>query len=70
MFSCGMIYIPSFIKIGSGIQKSLGGGHIYRHTETHRQKGDIISLLLFLQGKESRLKRVGNFQRMWNGEVA
>jgi hypothetical protein len=25
MGSCAMIYIPSFIKIGSGIQKLLGG---------------------------------------------
>jgi hypothetical protein len=36
-----MIYIPSFIKIGSGIQKLMGGGD----TETHRQHGDRISLL-------------------------
>jgi hypothetical protein len=28
--SATMIYIPSFIKIGSGIQKLIGG--IYRHT--------------------------------------
>jgi hypothetical protein len=34
-----MIYIPSFIKIGSGIQKLIGGIH------THRQHGDRISLL-------------------------
>jgi hypothetical protein len=24
--SCDMIYIPSFVKIGSGIKKLLGGG--------------------------------------------
>jgi hypothetical protein len=31
--SCGMIYIPSLIKNGSGFQKSLGrGGYTYRHT--------------------------------------
>jgi hypothetical protein len=35
MDSGAMIYIPSFIKIGSGIQK------------THRQRGDLTSLLLF-----------------------
>jgi hypothetical protein len=29
----GMIYIPSFIKIGSGIQKLLGRG-IHIHTDT------------------------------------
>jgi hypothetical protein len=31
MGSVAMIYIPSFIKIGSGIQKLIGGIHI--HTE-------------------------------------
>jgi hypothetical protein len=38
MGSGAMIYIPSFIKIGSDVQKSIGG--------THR---DHISLLLFFQ---------------------
>jgi hypothetical protein len=36
-----MINIPSFIKIGSGIQKLIGGA------QTHRTHGDFISLLLF-----------------------
>jgi hypothetical protein len=45
-----MIYIPSFIKSGSGIQKLIGGMHI------KTQQGDPTSLLLFLQNKESRLK--------------
>jgi predicted ABC-type transport system involved in lysophospholipase L1 biosynthesis ATPase subunit len=36
------------IKIGSGIQKLIGG--------IHRQQGDLISLLLFFQNKESGLK--------------
>jgi hypothetical protein len=43
-------YIPTFIKIGSGIQKLIG--------VIHRQQGDFISLLLFFQNKESRLKTV------------
>jgi hypothetical protein len=34
-----LIYMLSFINIGSGIQKLIRG--------THRQHGDIISLLLF-----------------------
>jgi hypothetical protein len=42
--SVAMIYIPSFIKTGSGIQKLLWRG-------IHRQDGDFISLL-----SESRLK--------------
>jgi hypothetical protein len=49
MGSCAMIYIPSFIKIGSGIQ-------IKWDTHTRRQQRDLISLLLFFQNKESRLK--------------
>jgi hypothetical protein len=32
MGSGAMIYIPSFIKIGSGIQKLVGG--IHRHTDS------------------------------------
>jgi hypothetical protein len=40
MGSGAMICIPSFIKIGSGIQKLKGGIH------GHRQHGDLISLLL------------------------
>jgi hypothetical protein len=36
MGSNAMIYIPSFIKIGSGIQKLIQG--------IHRQHGDRISL--------------------------
>jgi hypothetical protein len=33
MGSGAMIYIPSFIKIGSGIQKLIGG--IHRHTDSN-----------------------------------
>jgi hypothetical protein len=36
--SGAMIHVPCFIKIGSGIQKWLGGGDT--------QQGDLISLLL------------------------
>jgi hypothetical protein len=36
--SSAVIYLPSFIKIGSGIQK-LGGG-------IHRQQGVLIRLLI------------------------
>jgi hypothetical protein len=36
-----MIYISSFIKIGSGIQKL-----IRRNKQTHRLQGDLISLFL------------------------
>jgi hypothetical protein len=50
MDSGAMIYIPSFVKIGLRIQKLIRGIH------RHRQHGYCISLLLFLQNKESRLK--------------
>jgi hypothetical protein len=40
--SDAMMYIPSFMKTGSGIQKSMGGD-----TQTHRQHGDRINLLSF-----------------------
>jgi hypothetical protein len=34
MDSGAMMYIPSLIKIGSGIQKLLGGGYAHRHTDS------------------------------------
>jgi hypothetical protein len=49
MGSCAMICIPSFIKIGSAIQKLIRGD-----TQTHKHHGDQISLLSFFQEKESR----------------
>jgi hypothetical protein len=47
MGSDAIIYMSSFIKIGSGIQTLMGRG-------IHRQQGYLISLLLFFQNKESR----------------
>jgi hypothetical protein len=43
MGSGAVIYVPSFIKIGSGVQKSIRG--IHRHT--HGQQRDLISPLYF-----------------------
>jgi hypothetical protein len=50
--SGAMMYIPSFLNIGSGIQELLGRIY-YRHadTQTHRQQGDLISTILFFQNK-------------------
>jgi hypothetical protein len=45
------LYIPTFIKIGSGIQKLIGG-----HTDTNTEDGDRLSRLLYPQKKGSRLK--------------
>jgi hypothetical protein len=49
MGSGALYYILSFTKIGSGIQMLKGG--------THRQQGDLISLLLSFQNKESVLMK-------------
>jgi hypothetical protein len=34
MVSGAVIYVPSFIKIGSGIQKLIGGIHTDTHTDS------------------------------------
>jgi hypothetical protein len=46
MSSGSMIYISSFIKIGSAIQKLIVGTHRHRH------RADRISLLLFFKTSE------------------
>jgi hypothetical protein len=52
MGSGAMTYTSSFIKTSSEIQKLMGGD-----SQTHRQHGNRISLILFFfQNKESRLK--------------
>jgi hypothetical protein len=40
MGSGAMIYVQSFIKPGSGIQKLMGKGH----SQANRQHGDLMSL--------------------------
>jgi hypothetical protein len=40
--SGAMMYIPSFIKIASGIQKLIGGEGVI-----HSQHGDQINLLIY-----------------------
>jgi hypothetical protein len=45
MGSGAMIYIPSFIKIGLGIQKLILGWEGGGNSQTHRQNGDRIRLL-------------------------
>jgi hypothetical protein len=37
--------------------------HTHTHTHTHRQQGDFISLLLFFQNEESRLKKGGELNK-------
>jgi hypothetical protein len=48
-----MIYIPSFITIGSGIQKLMEGGGIHRH----RQHGDRIRLFSFFKIRKVQFLR-------------
>jgi hypothetical protein len=43
-----VIYVPSFIKIGSGVQKLLRGD-THTHTHTRGEQHDFISLLSFLK---------------------
>jgi hypothetical protein len=52
MGSGAVIYVPSFIKIGPGIQKLMGGGggaQTHIHTHTYREQRDLMSLLYFLK---------------------
>jgi hypothetical protein len=55
MGSGAMIYIPSFIKIGSAIQMLIGG--------IHRQCGDRRRLLFF-QNTERRLRIIISEERL------
>jgi hypothetical protein len=45
MGSGAVIYVPSFIMIGAGVQTLMGGGY----THTHGQQRDLISLLYFFK---------------------
>jgi hypothetical protein len=47
--------MPSFIKIGSAVQKLIGGLH--RYAGTHTQDCDRIRVLLFFQNKECMRER-------------
>jgi hypothetical protein len=53
MGSGAMIYVPSFIKIGSGIPKLIGGEDTQTHP--HKQQRDLISLLYFF----FKIRKVG-----------
>jgi hypothetical protein len=54
MGSGAVVYIPSFIKIGSGIQKLIGGIHRHTQTHTHGQQRDLVSLLYIF-----KIRKVG-----------
>jgi hypothetical protein len=45
MGSSAMIYIPRFIKIRSAIQTLMNGAN----TQTYKEYGDLMSLLLFFK---------------------
>jgi hypothetical protein len=51
MDSGAMIYISSFIKISSAIQKLSGRIHRHRDRQTDRQHEDPVSQFLFLKIK-------------------
>jgi hypothetical protein len=48
MGSGAVIYVQSFIQIGSGVQKLIGGNK-QTHTHTHTEQRDLISLLYFFK---------------------
>jgi hypothetical protein len=61
MGSGAVIYVPSFIKIGSGVRKLTEGDtqtHTNTNTHTHGEQRDLIGLFYFFQNKESMLKRI------------
>jgi hypothetical protein len=64
MASDGMIYTPSFMKTGIGVQRLLG-----EDTHVDTQQGDLISLLLLLskQGKYAKKDHVSRklFSQCW-----
>jgi hypothetical protein len=70
MGSGAVMYVPSFINIGSGIQKLIGRGYTERethtHTHTYGQQCDLLSLLYFFQNKESRLKIIAKYRNRLN----
>jgi hypothetical protein len=43
-----VLYIPSFLNIGSGIQKLLEGTLIQRDRHTHREESQFLILLLLV----------------------
>jgi hypothetical protein len=51
MCSGGVIYVPFFMKIGSGVQKLIRGGiHRHTHKKTHTDS-NVISLAYFIFSK-------------------
>jgi hypothetical protein len=52
MGSGGNIYIPSFLKIGSGIQRLIGG--IHRHTDTQTSWRSHKPTLISKYGKQAK----------------
>jgi hypothetical protein len=60
MGSGAMTFIQNFIKIGSDIQKLTLGIYKQTHTQAHRQRDDLISVILFFSENESSLKTYTN----------
>jgi hypothetical protein len=71
MGSSALIYIPSFTKIGSAIQKLKGGGrytcrHTYSHTQTARWSHKPTFIF---SNKESRLSKLNFFYILYKNSV-
>jgi hypothetical protein len=50
MVSCGLLQVPSFINIGSGVRNLLGSTH------TYTGESDSTGPILYIQNKKSRLQ--------------
>jgi hypothetical protein len=66
MGSSAIMYIPSFIKIGSAIQNLIGDGDKW----THRQHGDRISLFFFFKIRKARHMRADGHVLLYVSLVA
>jgi hypothetical protein len=56
------MYVPSFIKFGSGIKKLMGGGGLHRRTDT-KTGFTLHKSALYFQNQESKLKRASFHDR-------
>jgi hypothetical protein len=56
MGSGAMIYIPSFIRIRSGLQKLIAGGGSHKHTHTARRAHKLTFIFFSKQGEKDKYK--------------
>jgi hypothetical protein len=57
MASVGVIYIPSFAKIGLGVRKLLAGIHVHTHT----QQNDLYTRNLIFETRKVDYRQIVTF---------